>query len=92
MTRRKTKNLLKYWPAPHRDQVSNSPIFYEQLFCKKVFCAAFIYLQFDFVIVWQKSISTKDARKMLVKLTPKAADRGGAGQGRPGQSVGLIEA
>jgi hypothetical protein len=31
---------------------SNSPIFYEQVFHRKVFCAAFISLQFGFVIFW----------------------------------------
>jgi len=35
----------------------------------KVFCEAFIYLQFGFVILWQKNISAKAACKMLVKLT-----------------------
>jgi len=34
-----------------------------------VFCSAFFYLQFGFVIFGQKNISTKAARKMLVKLT-----------------------
>jgi hypothetical protein len=51
-------------------QVSISPIFYEQLFCPKVFCAAFICLQFGFVIFWQKEFCAKAAYKMLVKLTP----------------------
>ncbi len=52
--------------------MSISPIFYEQLFHKKVFCAAFMYLQFGFVILWQKDFGTKAAHKMLVKLTPGA--------------------
>jgi len=30
--------------------VSISSTFYEQLFCMKVFCAAFLQLQFGFVI------------------------------------------
>jgi hypothetical protein len=43
-------------------QVSISPIFYEQLFHTNVFCAAFMYLQFGFVIYlakgfWRKSCS-----------------------------------
>jgi len=42
---------------------------YEQLFCSKVFCTAFLYLQFGFVFFWQKKICTKGAQKMLVKLT-----------------------
>jgi len=50
-------------------QVSISATFYKQLFCTKVFCAAFLYLQFGFVIFWQKNISEKAARKTLVKLT-----------------------
>jgi hypothetical protein len=53
-----------------RDQVSISPIFYEQLFRMKVFCAAFMCLQFGFVIFWQKDFGAKAAHKMLVKLTP----------------------
>jgi len=35
----------------------------------KVLCTAFLYLQFDFVIFWQKNISAKATRKMLMKLT-----------------------
>jgi hypothetical protein len=50
--------------------VSISPIFYEQLFHTKVFCAAFMSLQYGFVIFWQKDFGTKAAHKMLVKLTP----------------------
>jgi len=36
-----------------------SPIFYEQLFCMKVFCAAFMCLQFGFVIFWRKDFGAK---------------------------------
>jgi len=36
----------------------------------KVFCAAFMCLQFGFVIFWQKDFSAKAAHTMLVKLTP----------------------
>jgi len=50
--------------------VSISPIFYEQLFHTKVFCAAFMCLQFGFVIFWQKDFGTKAAHKMLVILIP----------------------
>ncbi len=53
----------------YKGQVSISPAFYKQIFCTKVFAAAFLYLQFGFVIFWQKNIGTKDASKMLVKLT-----------------------
>ena len=53
----------------HFLQVSISPTFYEQLFCTKVFFAAFLYLQFGFVIFWQKEIGAKDVHKILVKLT-----------------------
>jgi hypothetical protein len=52
--------------------VSISPIFYEQLFRTKVFCATFMCLQFGFVIFWQKDFGAKAAHKMLVKLTPGA--------------------
>jgi len=38
-------------------------------FCTKVLCAAFHKLQLGFVIFWQKNISAKAARKMLMKLT-----------------------
>ncbi len=50
--------------------VSISPIFYEQLFHINVFCAAFVCLQFGFVIFWQKDLGAKAAHQMLVKLTP----------------------
>jgi len=33
-----------------------SSTFYEQLFSTKVFFEAFLYLQFGFVIFWQKNI------------------------------------
>jgi hypothetical protein len=52
------------------DQVSISPILYEQLFCTKVFCIAFMCLQFGLVIFWQKDFGAKAAHKMLGKLTP----------------------
>jgi hypothetical protein len=50
--------------------MSISPIYYEQLFHMKVFCAAFMCLQFGFVIFWQKDFGPKAANKMLVKLMP----------------------
>jgi len=46
--------------------VSISPIFYEQLFDMKVF----MWIQFGFVIYWQKDFSAKADHKMLVKLIP----------------------
>jgi hypothetical protein len=46
------------------------PIFYEQLFHTTVFCAAFMRLQFGFVIFWQKGFGAKAAHKILVKLAP----------------------
>jgi hypothetical protein len=49
--------------------VSISPIFYEQLFCAKDFCAAFMCLKFGFIIFWQKDFGAKAAHKILVKLT-----------------------
>ena len=49
--------------------VSISQTFYAQRFCKQVFCADFLYLQFVFVIFWQKKIGKKASHKMLVKLT-----------------------
>ncbi len=50
--------------------LSMSPIFYEQLFHTKVLYAAFMCLQFGFLIFWQKDFGAKAAHKMLVKLTP----------------------
>jgi hypothetical protein len=55
--------------------VSISPIFYKQLFHTKALCAPFMYLQFGFVIFWQKDFGTKAAHKMLVKLTPGRQSR-----------------
>jgi len=34
-----------------------------------VFFAAFLFLQFDFVIFWQKNIGAKTAGKMLMEFT-----------------------
>jgi len=53
-----------------RLEVSISPIFYEQLYCTKLFCRAFFYLQFGFVIFCRKNIGAKAVGKMLMKLTP----------------------
>jgi hypothetical protein len=50
--------------------VSISLIFYEQLFGMKVFCAAFMCLQFGFVFFWQKYFGAKAAHEILVNLTP----------------------
>ncbi len=52
--------------------VSISPIFYQQHFQTKFFCATFMCLQFGFVIFWRKDFDAKAAHKMLVKLTPGA--------------------
>jgi len=38
------------------------------IFCTKVFCSAFLYLQFGFVIFWQRNIGAKAACEVLVKL------------------------
>ncbi len=56
--------------ASGQSQVSISPTFYEQLFRTKVFCAAFMCLQFGLVIFWRKDFGAKVAHKMMVKLTP----------------------
>jgi hypothetical protein len=40
-------------------------------FVQRFFCAAFMCLQFGFVIFWQKNFGAKAARKMWVKLTPE---------------------
>jgi hypothetical protein len=48
----------------------NSTNFLLAAFYTKVFCAAFMYLQFGFVIILVKGFGCKAAHKMLVKLTP----------------------
>jgi hypothetical protein len=50
--------------------VSISSTFYLNIFHMKVLCTAFLKLQFGFEIFCQKNISTRAARKMLIKLTP----------------------
>ncbi len=45
--------------AVDAELASISPIFYEQLFCTKVICAAFMCLQIGFVIFWQKDFGAK---------------------------------
>jgi len=64
------KTYQKVFWDPYYHLVSISPIFYKQLFHTKVFCAAFMCLQFGFVIFWQKDFGAKAAHKILVKLTP----------------------
>jgi hypothetical protein len=49
-------------------QVSILPIFYEQHFHMKVFCAAFMCLQFGFAIFWQKDFGAKAAHKLAVEI------------------------
>ena len=44
--------------------------FTSSFFIQMFFCAAFICLQFGFVIFFQKDFGTKGAHKMLVTLTP----------------------
>jgi hypothetical protein len=36
----------------------------------KVFCTAFMSLQFGFEIFWKKDLGTKAVHRMLVKFTP----------------------
>ncbi len=45
-----------------------SPIFNDKLFNVKVLCAAFMCLQFGFVIFRQKDYGTKAAHKMVAKF------------------------
>jgi hypothetical protein len=45
-------------------------ILWGYFFTKVFFCAAFMRLQFGFVMFWRKDFGTKAAHKMLVKLTP----------------------
>jgi hypothetical protein len=44
-------------------------------FCTKVFCAAFMYLQFGFEIFWQMDFGAKAAHKMFVKLIPNGSSQ-----------------
>ncbi len=62
------QNSIMSYSGKH--PVSISLVFYEQIFCMKVFCTAFMCLQLGFAIFWQKDFGTKAAHKMLVKLTP----------------------
>jgi len=43
--------------------------FLKSIFYKKVFCAALVCLQFEFVIFWWKEIDKKSWHKILMKLT-----------------------
>ena len=58
--------------AAAAEHLSFSPTFYEQLFCTKVFWAAFLYLGLRFVFFCWKEIGAKASCKMLVKLTTAA--------------------
>jgi hypothetical protein len=49
------------------DQVTISPTFYKQVSRMKVFCQAFLQLQFGFVIFWQTNNGAEAAHKMLMK-------------------------
>ncbi len=53
------------------DYMSILPTFYEELFCTKVVCKAFLYLKFAFgyLLFWRKKIDGKGDLKMLVKMT-----------------------
>jgi hypothetical protein len=51
------------------NKVSIAPTFYEELFCTKLFCKAFMSLQFEFAQFLQKEIGAKAACKKWVKLT-----------------------
>lgn len=60
------------WGSSHPQysgQVSIFPTLYEQLFCNKLFCAAFLLLQFGFEMFWQNNIRATTSCKMLDKLT-----------------------
>ena len=61
---------VKHGSGPNLLLWSILPTIYEQLFCTKVFWAAFLYLHCRFKLFRRKEIGAKAARKMLVKLTP----------------------
>ncbi len=52
-----------------RSQVLIHQQFISSFFVQKCLAKLFLYLQFGFVIFWQKNIGAKAASKMLVKLT-----------------------
>jgi len=62
------KDLRLWGRSNQRGMGSISPTFYARLFCTKVLFEAFLYLQFGFVTFFQKDISAKAARKMLMKM------------------------
>ncbi len=59
-----------YGVKNQRAPESISSTFYSSLFCAKVLCAAFLLLQFGFLIFWRQNIGAKAACKMLMRLTP----------------------
>ncbi len=66
---------MSHWPSATNAPPPPSPgINFTNIllasFCTKMFCVAFLKLQFGFVIFWQKNIGAKAALKILVKLTP----------------------
>ncbi len=50
-------------------KVSIPSTFYTLIFYTKVFCSAFLLLQFGFETFWHKKISATGVLKMLIKLT-----------------------
>jgi hypothetical protein len=57
--------LAKFPPG-----VNFTNILHKPLFRMKIFCTAFMCLQFGFVIFWQKDFGAKVGHKMSVKLQP----------------------
>jgi len=57
-------HLVKLIVSNRVVMMSVSPTFNVQLFCMKVFCTAFLHLQFGFVIFWKKHVL---AQNLLVK-------------------------
>ncbi len=65
------KLLLKYWWNWHQVSIWQCHQYFIRSFLVWMFfCAAFMCLQFGFVIFWQKDFGAKAALKILVKLTP----------------------
>ena len=59
-------------------QEAISSTFHQPLSCTKALFAAFLYLQFVFVIFWQKEIGEKAEHKMLMKLTAGRVEEEGS--------------
>jgi hypothetical protein len=61
-----------HWLVKMTPGVNFTNILRAAFMVRKYFAQPLLYLQFGFVILWQKDFGAKAAHKMLVKLTPEA--------------------